>query len=390
MITLASLFTRLDQLLHYQPKTARRPINVCFVIDQLSRAGTETQLLGLIRHLDQHKVKPHLVLLGGINEKSIALEPTNCPVLRLGVTSLLSAKTLQASFQFASFLRTHRIDIVQSYFQDSSYFAIPVARLMGIKKIIRVRNNAGYAITRLHRSINRGLGLFIDRYFTNSEAGAASFRVTEKAKPRQIEIFPNGLDLSRFPVSKQQKNTSIQRIGMVANLRGIKNIDGLIRAAKELARKHPSLRYEVAGDGPDRQQLQAQIDAANLTDRFHLLGSIVDVPDFLNRQDIAILCSHSESLSNSLLEYMAAGKAIVATDVGAARSLIQHGRDGLIVPPRNDLALALAIERYVVSPTLALDCGKNARYRVEKDYDWQQVAMKYVIVFQKLCDSQSR
>src|SRR4051812_22604486 len=115
-----------------------RPIRICFVIDGLTRAGTETQLLALIRSFDRRRFVPSLVLLGGDDELSRELAP-DCPVLRLGLRSLCSPQAVRAGAKLMCFWRQQRIDIVQTYFLDSTYFAVPLARLSGVRRVVRVR-----------------------------------------------------------------------------------------------------------------------------------------------------------------------------------------------------------------------------------------------------------
>src|SRR5262245_57884108 len=110
-----------------------RPIRVCYMIDELNTAGTETQLLALIRRLDRARVRPSLCLLRGDNPRSRALEPDCCPVLRLGVGSLCRPATLFKAGQLARFLRRERIDVLQVYFPDSTYLGVPIARLAGVR-----------------------------------------------------------------------------------------------------------------------------------------------------------------------------------------------------------------------------------------------------------------
>src|SRR5262249_12618567 len=148
-----------------------RPIRVCFFIDRLSRAGTETQLLALIRGLDRARIEPSLVLLNGEDEESQGLEPANCPILRLGVHSLLGRSALSASVRLRRFWRQQRVDILQTYFLDSTYFGIPLAKICGIKKVIRVRNNLGYWLTNGHRRLGRWMGRLADITLTNSDDG---------------------------------------------------------------------------------------------------------------------------------------------------------------------------------------------------------------------------
>ena len=106
--------------------------------------------------------------------------------------------------------------------------------------------------------------------------------------------------------------------------------------------------------------MQRQIDMAGLTARVVLNGGRDDVPRFLSRLDVAVLCSRSEGLPNAVLEYMAAGRPIVATRVGAVPELIDNGVHGLLVPPNDAPLLAAAIEQLGSNRTLAMSCAAAA------------------------------
>ena len=105
-----------------------------------------------------------------------------------------------------------------------------------------------------------------------------------------------------------------------------------------------------------------------MAEHFTLPGSVADVPGFLAELDVAVLCSHAEGMSNSLLEYMAAGRAIVATDVGAASELIVDGVHGLLVPPGDAQKLAEAIGSLLADRELARRLGAAARRRSQDRY----------------------
>ena len=362
-----------------------QPRRVCFVIDRLGRAGTESQLLALIRGLDRARVVPSLCLLDGDDDESRSLEPTDCAIIRLGLKGLFRWPTVAAALRLRAFWREHRIDAVQTYFLDSSYFAIPLARMCGIRRTVRVRNNVGYWLTPTHRFVGRLVGRLATKTLTNSEEGRRALAANEYLPPRKIAVIENGVDLDRFQNPRPvDTGGEFVRVGAVANLRPVKNIEGLIRVAAMLAPAYPNLHFEVAGTGDLREVLQAQIDAAGLRDRFVLRGAVENVPEFLARIDIAVLPSHSESMSNALLEYMAAGRAIVATDVGANARLVRAEVDGLIVPPDDDAALAAAVERFLRAQPFAQQCGASARARAESEYSRPAMVRRFENFFLRL------
>lgn len=349
------------------------PVSVCFVIDRLSHAGTETQLLALIRHLDRTRVRPSLCLLNGDDAESRSLLP-DCPRLDLRLLRLRSFGSLAAANRLRQFWRRENVSVVQAYFLDSSYFALPLARACGIRRMIRVRNNAGYWLTPRHRWLGRRMGR-LGTTLTNSDDARARLLSAEPAS--EIRVIENGVDMERFANSSWPDLTRPTiHIGAVANLRPVKNIDGLIRVA-DLLRDDPRLRFDVAGTGSELAHLREQICSAGLGERFVLQGSVTDIPRFLAGLDIAVNCSHSESMSNATLEYMAAGKAIVATDVGANARVIRHGIDGSIVMHGHDAALAATIRSYLHDPARAQQHAMSARQRVGETFSRERMVREF-------------
>ena len=365
-----------------RPPTLRlRPVRVSFVIDDLGRAGTETQLLALLQHLKRNEVEPSLVLLDGTGAASRALEPADCPVLRLGVHRLASPSAVAAAFRLRKFWRTHRPDVVQTYFLDASYFAVPLAKLCGVRHVVRVRNNLGYWLTPRHRWLNRQLARMLSASLTNSDAGREALIAADGLPPGRVRVLGNGVDVARF--AALEIPTTFLRIGCVANLRPVKNIDGLLRAAKIVCDRVPHVRFEVAGDGEARPTLEALHAELGLGDRFILRGSVADIPAFLGGVDAVALPSHSEGMSNALLEAMAAGRAVIATDVGANASVL--GGTGEVVPPGDVLALAEAILRAIANPAASRANALAARRRVEMCYSREAMRRAFTAFYRELC-----
>jgi glycosyltransferase involved in cell wall biosynthesis len=362
-----------------------RPVRVCFLIDNLYVGGTETQLVALIRALDRRRVQPYLCVLRGDLPGSRELEPDSCPVLCLGVGSLCAAATLGKARRLAQFLRRHRIDVLQTYFADSMYFGVLVGRLAGVPHIIRTRNNLGYWLTPLHRRLGRLFRRFADLTLTNCEAGRQAVLADEGADPRSVVVLENGVDLERFAaVPPLGATPGPVRVGVVANLRPVKGLDVLARAAARVAAVRPGVTFEIAGDGPMRPELERLIADLGLGGRLRLPGIQADVPTFLARTDIAVLCSHSEGMSNALLEYMAAGRAIVATRVGANERLIEDGVNGLLVPPGDEPALAAAVGRLADDGRLRARLGAAARARAERDHSRPAMVRRFERFYQAL------
>jgi glycosyltransferase involved in cell wall biosynthesis len=359
---------------------SQRPVRVCFVIDELASAGTESQLLALIHHLDRRYVWPYLCLLRGDNPLSQALEPDDCPILRLGVGSLSHPRMLGSMWRFVRFIRRERIDVVQTYFTDSSYFGILAAWLARAPHRIRTRNNVGHWLTPLHRRLGRCLNAFATQLITNCEAARQALLAAEHPRSEKVLVLENGVDLERFhdiaPLMNRPASAKAH-VGVVANLRPVKGLDVFVRAAAKVHVRHPRAVFTVAGEGELRTKLEEQAAAEGLEDHFSLPGSVADVPGFLGGLDVAVLCSHAEGMSNALLEYMAAGRAVVATTVGAAPVLIEDGVHGLLAPPGDAQKLADGIERLLDDRELAQRLGAAARRRVWEQYGREAMIRRF-------------
>lgn len=363
----------------------RRPIRVSLMIDNLGRAGTETQLLALIRTLDRTRIEPSLVLLDGESDESRTLGPPDCQIFRLGVKKLFARNTFRAGQQLRRHWNETKPDIAQFYFLDSAYFGVPVAKLAAVPKIVRVRNNLSYWLTRKHRILNRLIRPFVDATLTNSEAGRDALIQQDGLSPKRITVIENGVDLERFPNHGHRpfSEPSI-RVGCVANLRPVKNIDGLLHVAAALFPLFPNLQFEVAGEGEQRPELEKLHAELGLGDRFRFLGSVDDIPKFLGSLDLAVLPSHSEGMSNALLEFMAAGRPIVATDVGASSKLIHSGACGILAPSSQPGDISAACQKLLLNPALARQLGDAARERAANEYGRKAMQLRFEEFYQRL------
>ncbi len=371
-----------------------RPLNVCFVIDRLSQAGIELQLLLLLKWLDRSKIIPHLCLLDGTDEQTRALEPDDCPIIRLGIRRLRHPKSVGAAWRLARFLRRHQIDVVHPLFPDSFYFGTLVAKMSGVPCVAGFCVSLNYWMTPRDRWFGRIVNRLVDGTVANCAACRRAVVADYGAAEESVAIIPNGVDLSRFVDGRHGsavvEPVAEQRVGIVANLRPVKNIELFIRAAGRLASSHPNARFEIAGDGELRGNLQTLIESLGLCDRVTLLGSVPDIPTFLGQLNVAVLCSLTEGSPNAIMEYMAAGLPTVATDVGGNAEVVEEGVTGLVVPSNDEERLAGAIDRLLRDGELAAQLGATARRRAFAEYGVETQARRYEAFYRELAERKNR
>ncbi|WP_165229465.1 glycosyltransferase [Aquisphaera insulae] len=334
--------------------------------------GTETQLLALIRNLDRSLIQPYLALLDGEEEASRALEPAGCPVTRLGVKRLLCLGSLGKLLAFCRFLRRERIDVLQVYFPDSTYFGTLAGRLAGVRSILRTRNNINHWMTATHRLLGQILNRWVTVTVCNCEAAREAILADERPDPDSVVVIENGVDIERFahisPVSPKRDRSRPRRVGMVANLRPVKGVDLFIQAAAIVAAKAPDVTFHVAGEGPQRPELQDSIKGLGLVDRLQLHGRVDDIPMFLAELDVAVLSSRAEGMPNALLEYMAAGRPIVAANVGGVPSVASQGVHAWLVTPESPELLAEALSGLLDNPRRAAELAAAGREHVQSRF----------------------
>ncbi|WP_197529071.1 glycosyltransferase [Aeoliella mucimassa] len=333
------------------------------MIDRLSRAGTESQLLLTIKQLDRSKFEPYLCLLDGNDDESQALLPDNCPTWCLGIRRLVSPRAIQQGWKFWNLLRQHRIGVVQTFFPDSTRFAAPLAKAAGVRQVVGSRRNIGHWMTARDKRIARFYNQwFIDKIVANCEAARQAVIEQENAKPDQVVVVHNAIDLERFKdiAPWTPKPAGVPRkVGMVGNLRPVKGPDLFIHAAALVLHEIPDTTFEIAGGG-DQAPYQRIIDSLGISDQVKLLGSVDDIPSFLATLDVAVLPSRAEGCSNALLEYMAAGRPIVATDVGGNSIALGHLAPQTCITSENVNGIATRILDYLCRSDVAREIAEGS------------------------------
>jgi glycosyltransferase involved in cell wall biosynthesis len=297
--------------------------------------------------------------------------------------SLGRPATLHKIRRFVRYLKDQEIDVLQVYFQDSTYVGVVAGRLARVPYIVRTRNNLGYGMTASHRLLGKVSGFLADVLVANSEACRQAVMVDEGMPANRIVVLENGVDLNRFPTRSFSQPPS-RRIGVVANLRAVKGLDVFIRALAQLSIGHPEATFHIAGDGEEKDALKGLAEDLGLGGRLVFEGTVTDIPRFLDGLEIAVLPSRSEGMSNALLEYMAAGKPIVATRVGGNAGLIEDGVHGLLVAPERPDELVGGLRRLLDDRDLASRLGRAARCRVEHNYSREAMVRRFEIFYENL------
>jgi glycosyltransferase involved in cell wall biosynthesis len=185
--------------------------------------------------------------------------------------------------------------------------------------------------------------------------------------PARLRCIPNGVDLARFAPRAGDRGEGPIVIGTVAALRPEKNLPRLLDAFARVAAARPA-RLVIVGDGPERPRLEALAAAAGLAAQVEFAGHIADPAALYRRLDIFALSSDTEQMPISVLEAMASGLPVAATDVGDVRAMLDPAQGGLVVP-HDAAALAEALLRLAADPARRAALGAANRSRAEAAFD---------------------
>lgn len=227
---------------------------------------------------------------------------------------------------------------------------------------------------------------------STSTSMAEQVKLLLKDETKKIYITPFGVDLSQYSKNNNnERNTDKIVIGNVKSLKEVYGMEYLIRAIDFLVKTDEEdlskkLDVRIYGDGPLRDELENLTRVLNLQDIITFKGLIPnsDVPKALEEMDIFCASSIQESFGVSLVEAMAMGLPVVATDVSGFREVIDHEKTGIIVENKNPEKIAYALKKLIFNRELRRELGKNGRNRVEELYNWENNVTKMLVIYERL------
>jgi glycosyltransferase involved in cell wall biosynthesis len=340
---------------------------VLLILDQFPKSlgGGERIVLRLAALLPGYGYDVE-ILTFAVHPESNGIQAATCPVYLLPLQRTYDLDAFRAAFNLRSFLKQHRIKIVQTFFESSDLWAGFVTKVASGAKLIWSRRDMGILRMGKHHLAYRLMSGLPDAVFAVSDQVRQHCIEVDGINPARVQTIHNGLNLADWGASSHAEQSSEIVITMVGNIRRVKGHDLFIRAAAAILPDFPNTSFSIAGDvlEPDYfAELQTLVRDLNLTGRFHFAGGVANLRGHLAAADIFVLPSRSEGFSNAIVEAMAASLPVVATNVGGNAEAVEDGVTGFIVPPEDPGALTAAISRLLRDPALAARMGAAGRQR---------------------------
>jgi glycosyltransferase involved in cell wall biosynthesis len=285
---------------------------------------------------------------------------------------------------FYRLLRAQQVDIVQIHGAYILLNCFLPAKLAGVRIIYT--EHAKQSISR-HRLVNlaaRFTPYWLDKVVCVSENLHTFFRDMLGVADTKLQVIHNGINVERFRMdtSPFSANKNKRVIGCIARLSEAKDHDNLLKAFATIETKRNAVKLLLVGEGEMREVIEQRIAELGLGASVELLGNRNDIPELLARMDIFVLPSKREGFPVSILEAMAAGRPVVATDVGGVSEVISSGKNGLVVPPENPDALADALLFLLDNPHKAIEMSALGAATVLEHFSVTGMMKKYVALFQ--------
>ena len=318
-----------------------------------------------------------------------AVEQTCGPVYELRIRAMLRPGTGYEIGRLARFIRREGNALVHAWDADAAIFGAAAAMLADVP-LVTSRRDLGEIYAPRKLALMRWADRRARAVVVNARA-IADAPVCRHMEADRIHVIPNILDLPEFDARAKAPAAAVPELGpgrwiaMVARLDPEKDVPTLMRAMPAILKECPDARFVIVGDGRERGALEQQAAHMGVAAQTRFLGECNEVPALLRQCAAGVLTpNRNEGLSNTIMEYMAAGLPVVATDCGGNRELVAEGRTGHIVPPGDSAALAERLVALLRDPARAKALGDAGRAVIETTHQPDVIADRFAALYRSI------
>lgn len=363
------------------------PLKVAHIIASTGLYGAERWILALVRSLDPRQVDSTLVNLVDAPGKTSAVvhaaRARDIKAIDLHTGGRFNPSGL---LLFSGWIRRSGIDILHSHGYKSDMYSIFASRFLG-RKVISTPH--GWSMEakdwklKLYESLDRWCMRFIDRVCPLSPELWKDIEQSGVSENRNIYI-PNGVDLEEIDLvtARNEKPTGSVVIGYVGQLIERKNIPVLFKAFKTVSEKRENLRLCLVGDGPLRQSLSDSAKEMEISSRVEFTGYCEDALAWMKTFDMFVLPSQLEGIPRCVMEAVALGIPVIASDIPGNREIVEHMRTGLLFPLDEPGSLAESTLFILDHPAETREMCRRAREKVERQFSAKRMAEDYLSLYQ--------
>ena len=369
----------------------RRPLRVCHVSLTLATGGMERLLADIARLHDPAVCRPEFLAITQDGPFADQIRDAGCvaDTLDHDLPGRPDSRWrhLQRVNAMRRRFRERGYDVVHTHNPYPHLYATVAARLAGIPIVINTRHGQRIGHGRKSRTLFRLACHWADRVVAVSDDAARLTIDSDGVPPHKVTRIWNGIDTRQFCLFPATRRPATPVAIAVGRLSPGKDFETMIEAVTLALDVVPELRLRIIGDGPQRGELERLVRRRRIDDRVTFLGERHDVPRLLADAGFYVTSSLSEGISLSLLEAMAAGLPVIATDVGGTREVISDATVGRLVPPADPRSLADEIGRLWAERERWPTTEAAARRRVTENFDARRMTAEYERLYVQLASS---
>ncbi|GIX00170.1 MAG: glycosyl transferase family 1 [Pirellulaceae bacterium] len=364
-------------------------IRVAHVIPTLVQGGAEKQMALLVSHLDRARFDPHVVVLTADGPLRDQLVDAQVPVHFIAKKGKLDPA---AAVRLRATLKKLAPDIVHTWLFAANSYGRVAAWAAGVPIVIAGERSVDPWKRWWHHAIDRLLLPITDRLVTNTQAVVEFYR-RHGIPAERFQVIPNAVEPA--PGTSWTKQQVWERLGLpprkklilsIGRLWPQKGYRDLIWAADMLHNAYSDLWYVIVGSGPEFARLQKYRDDIGAADSVRFAGHQRDAREWISACDVLWNGSRFEGQSNTILEAMAAGKAVIASDIPGNRDLVQHEQTGYLYPLGNVQALCQMTLKLLDNETLAQQLGDMGKQRVEQEFSLANMVVAHERLYEQLLE----
>ena len=370
------------------------------LVDSFNEGGSEWQALQLTRLLrDCGRYEVYLATLNSDGPLRTEAQSLVTGISSYPLTSFYNKKAFVQLRKFAAYLRENDIDLVQSHDFYTNIFGMTAGFIAGVPVRIASRRETNCMRSRAQLITQRMAYTLAHHVIANSEAVRKKL-IDEGVRRKRITVIHNGIDTTRLETRAASRYESLKQVGasaacgfhrlvtIVANMRHeVKDYPMFLRAAQLVKHSVPGTAFLLAGEGRLRSSIESLAEELGLRESVFFLGRCEKIAHLLNASDVCVLSSKAEGFSNSIIEYMAAGRPVVATNVGGAAEAIIEGETGYLVDSGDYIAMAKRLVSLLQNPATARAMGQKGKQRTEQNFSSGALLRNTETVYQRLLDA---
>jgi glycosyltransferase involved in cell wall biosynthesis len=358
-----------------------RTLRVAIIADGMPNGGTERQIIELLKGIKlrcSHITTIFGVLVkGGVREKEAVRWADEVLPIRQE-----NQFDISLAWSMITFVKAFRIDIVHSFGSIADLAGLAAAKMMGVTFINGSIRSARSKLTK-RDWLSKFTMRFADMIVANSHAGLKAFSVNRYPN---VSVIHNGIDLNRFD-NIEPFIYSRPTVCMVGNFSAKKDHSCMIRAFSLIHKRLPNSKLILVGKGSKKilGSCRGLTSSLNLLEHVDFITN-TDHPEFyVAGCHVGVLISpQGEGISNVIMEYMALGKPVVATDKGGNSEIVEHGRTGYLIPKNTPKTIADVILKLLQNPDRAQQMGKLGRDRIKKYFNIERMIDEYELLYYRL------